>query len=386
MANEATELLIYATSFLSAQGNSIPRWREHKHARSQVYYLRISVSERIKALIEIIENDEGLNKESVIGVAKECTSLYSDLNRIIGIAFPKECKELESSDLTRESLSFILDPREDNSGKMAFILKEKDVLPPTTYVLFRIILSFLAYVEAIAKLGLTDSINREKIERSIAFEPEFKQAGISLLSYFSEIIDKKYPNMDVGISIEQIDKTVRLIIELPNGQRECIEHELQEYGLVLRGKKTPEEYTSNTLEAMMLKNKLEIAQLEAKQTREMLNIERKLYSSKIDTLEKQVDFLMGSFNDQQNEFRENARFVRGLSNNQSDKVINLINKIATSLEENLQHKEIEQDLIDLEQQEPSLIEKLNELIIKGSISGTAGNYLYAAIQAISKSG
>ncbi|MGA2228718.1 MAG: helix-turn-helix transcriptional regulator [Syntrophobacteraceae bacterium] len=39
------------------------------------------------------------------------------------------------------------------------------------------------------------------IERSIVFEPHDKQAGVSILSYFAEILNKRYTGLDVKTAI-----------------------------------------------------------------------------------------------------------------------------------------------------------------------------------------
>ena len=43
--------------------------------------------------------------------------------------------------------------------------------------------------------GLID--NLKTIRKSIHFKPEHRQAGIGILSYFSNILQKTYPNQDI---------------------------------------------------------------------------------------------------------------------------------------------------------------------------------------------
>src|SRR5262249_18064385 len=65
-------------------------------------------------------------------------------------------------------------------------------------------------------LGLLKHSAREDlpaIERAIEFPPEYKQAGIGILSYFSEVLAKKYPNEDIRVSILQAGNKVTLRIE-----------------------------------------------------------------------------------------------------------------------------------------------------------------------------
>ena len=129
------------------------------------------------------------------------------------------------------------------------------------------------------------------VQRSIEFAPGDKQAGIAILSYFSEVIRRKYPRIDAKITIEQEDRFVRMIIETPDGQKEKVEKALWEYGLVVQGKMMPEELVSDPLAVMELRNKLEISRLELEQSRRLLTYEQTTSVEKITSLKDQVDNL-----------------------------------------------------------------------------------------------
>ena len=55
------------------------------------------------------------------------------------------------------------------------------------------------------------------IRKAIYFEPEHRQAGIGILSYFSNILDKTYPDSDIRFRIEQNYPLISLVIEAPDG-------------------------------------------------------------------------------------------------------------------------------------------------------------------------
>jgi hypothetical protein len=82
-----------------------------------------------------------------------------------------------------------------------------------------------------------------------------------------------------------------MIIETPTGERERIEKALEEYGLVVTGKIQPERFFSDPFEAMALKNKLEIADLELRQTRKLLDFIRDNSQQRIESLEVHVNKL-----------------------------------------------------------------------------------------------
>nr|WP_320189862.1 hypothetical protein [uncultured Desulfobacter sp.] len=85
-----------------------------------------------------------------------------------------------------------------------------------------------------------------------------------------------------------------MIIEAEDGQKEIIEKELEKYGLVVTGAISPENYCQNSLEAMALKQKLELAALEVKHTKELMYTERKQYENRISTLEDIVHSMLQS--------------------------------------------------------------------------------------------
>ncbi|HEY9699062.1 MAG TPA: serine protease [Trichocoleus sp.] len=133
------------------------------------------------------------------------------------------------------------------------------------------------------------SIN--SIVRSIEFPPEYKEAGTSILTYFSHILKVYYPDTNIKVSIEQEGLMLRMIIDTPSGQRERIERTLEEYGMVVTGKLRPEAFLNDPFEVIALKNKLEIADLELRQTRKLLEFTRDNSQQRIESLEVQVNKL-----------------------------------------------------------------------------------------------
>lgn len=110
--------------------------------------------------------------------------------------------------------------------------------------------------------------------REINFQAEYKQAGISILSYFGRIIELKYPNMDVNVKIEQLQDKVRLIIETPLGEREVIEKLLSDYGEVINGQETTEPIFHIDTIALELKSELRIANARIENQKELLSYQK----------------------------------------------------------------------------------------------------------------
>ncbi|MCP4353102.1 MAG: toll/interleukin-1 receptor domain-containing protein [Desulfobacterales bacterium] len=131
-----------------------------------------------------------------------------------------------------------------------------------------------------------------EIIRSIEFPSEYYQAGISVLNYFSTIIRERYPDKEVKIRIEQDSLKVTMIITTTEGQQEIIEKTLDDYGLVVTGKMTPEQmFSDDPIQAMALRNKLEFAEMELRQTRQLLQFAEKNYQQKIESLEDQIKWM-----------------------------------------------------------------------------------------------
>ncbi|MCP4353758.1 MAG: toll/interleukin-1 receptor domain-containing protein [Desulfobacterales bacterium] len=118
-------------------------------------------------------------------------------------------------------------------------------------------------------------IDKNLITRSIKFPPEYHQAGISILNYFSTVLRKKYPDVKATVQIKQEDLKVTMIIDPLEGKREVIEKALDEYGLVVTGKMMLEEYTDDRLLLIELKSELRNAQYRIETQKELLQYQER---------------------------------------------------------------------------------------------------------------
>lgn len=112
------------------------------------------------------------------------------------------------------------------------------------------------------------------IDRCLEFPPEYYQAGLNILNYFGTYIREQYPDQDAKIKIEQNDKIVRLIIETDDGETETVEKALQEYQLVITGKRTPEEVTDNEKLILELKNELRLAKYRVETQQDIMLVQK----------------------------------------------------------------------------------------------------------------
>ena len=132
---------------------------------------------------------------------------------------------------------------------------------------------------------------KKKLRRTIRFEPQFAQAGISVLSNFARVISQKYPDVPVEVSIEQDGVNVYLTIITPTGEMERIQEALDQYGQVVQGSLSPNEFLPNPMQAQELKTKLEISALELRMTKELHAEVSLQQAARIESLESQVSQL-----------------------------------------------------------------------------------------------
>jgi hypothetical protein len=126
------------------------------------------------------------------------------------------------------------------------------------------------------------------ISRFIEFSETDYEYGLSILSHFGKVVQKKFPNQNVRVRIEQTPSAVRLIIHSGGKELEAIKKTLTEYGKVVAGVIAPEDFFEDQFEAMRLKHKLESAANELRQTKEMYTLVSKNNNERIIFLEKQV--------------------------------------------------------------------------------------------------
>ncbi|GAB6098070.1 hypothetical protein JCM14469_43250 [Desulfatiferula olefinivorans] len=240
--------------------------------------------------------------------------------------------------------------------------------------------------------GYLKILELEEFSRPIEFPPGCHEAGLTILSYFGTILRNKYPEKDIGFRIEQKENKVIMTIITSEGDIEIIEKCFDEYGMVVLGHTPIEQFLPDPIESIALKNKLEIANLELRQTKELLNFSKEQYNFQKDRifnmenevvwLREQVGRLIAGQLDNSGMLLKLFSLESKCSNNNIEKSLNLLsNKIEQGIKADDEH-EIKQALVNVKKNNPSLFDQVSDLIIKGSVSGAAGNFLYIWIQSI----
>lgn len=137
------------------------------------------------------------------------------------------------------------------------------------------------------------SINN--IVSHIKFKREHLKAGISILQNFGKLLNERYPNEKVSVSIKQEDLKVTMIVETPDGKKEEIEEYLNRYGMVIMNQLPPEEFASNPIQLLELKHELRDAQNKIISQQEILALKDETYKNSILSLEDDLKFLREEF-------------------------------------------------------------------------------------------
>ncbi len=233
---------------------------------------------------------------------------------------------------------------------------------------------FAKNISVSKKAGISEII------REIRFPPEFQQAGLSILNYFATVLNDKYPNIPVTVSIQQRQSSVTLVITHPDGTQDIISRALTDYGLVVTGQMSPNEFVKDDFRAMALQQKLELAQLEVRQVRDLLRLQDQYSSKRIESLESEVKNLHRII-DREFTSREklqdgllalSAQFTKG---HVSEHMTNLISSLSQAIaERNSERTKVL--LEDIQSSQPTIFSRLNDFFVQAVSSGIIGNYAY----------
>lgn len=129
---------------------------------------------------------------------------------------------------------------------------------------------------------------RATLVRELQFPPEYKESVVSILSYFSRVVEQKYPEIDAGVVIRQSGNTVTLTVETDEGEIETIAKTLDEYGLVVTGKLAPADMFDDPVSVLELGNRLEVAKLELRLKEQAHQMIASTQEGRIVSLESQL--------------------------------------------------------------------------------------------------
>lgn len=221
-----------------------------------------------------------------------------------------------------------------------------------------------------------DEMGLAKIVRELKFPAEYQQAGLSILNYFSAVLEDRYPDVLVGVSIQQYQDKVTLLITLPDGSQEIVEKLLTDYGLVVAGKLSARELMSNDVRALALQQKLELAQMEVRQTRDLLKLQEKYATGRIESLEQDVKNLYSLLGRELASKDELQRgFIELSLQSQNDQLKQQLSLLLGRLGDAIEHRDEQSTRIvleDIKEADPDVFSKLSAYFYEAAATGVIG--------------
>ncbi|WP_289031904.1 hypothetical protein [uncultured Paraglaciecola sp.] len=126
------------------------------------------------------------------------------------------------------------------------------------------------------------------INKSIEFPPEYHQAGLGILNFFSTYLNENYPQQDATVKIEQHGLKVRMVVESGDGNPEIIEKALHEYEQIMSGAENATKFTQNDKLVLELRNEVRAAKFRIESQQDIIALQ----NHKIKTSESRIDTLL----------------------------------------------------------------------------------------------
>lgn len=208
----------------------------------------------------------------------------------------------------------------------------------------------------------TDSF--PNFERCIEFEPDNRKAGVSILSFFSEIVESEFSGQSVKVGIIQSGNVVTLRVETPEGKLlKEVEKALNQYGLAVMGKAPIDSVSNNPQVIQDLKMRLEVTKLELKLGKEAAIERSKQYEDRIGNLEGQLFRLQGIIGESLSHNSSLVDVIKGLSEEDKSsksllKAISVIEKLTLKSHSGLSEKELKDSLEIIREKSPSLFKRV----------------------------
>ena len=150
--------------------------------------------------------------------------------------------------------------------------------------------------------------------------------------------------------------------------------------MVVTGKLAPESFLSDPLQATALKQKLELAEMEVRHTRELLAIERSFGEKRFASLETELLFLKQQLANQlQNSNIDSSKLLdvifKQIGESQSASITEITKKLVESIIKR-DETEFKRQLTNFNKEDPTLLEKIQVFFLTNTVGGVVGNSAY----------
>lgn len=231
-----------------------------------------------------------------------------------------------------------------------------------------------------------------RIIREITFPPEYREAGVAILSYFARVLEQKCPEAGARVSIVQDGNTVRLQIETNKGDRQTIERTLSDYGKVVTGELLPTQFYSDPAAVTELSNKLEITKMELRLKEQNFLTYQNHSERRINELAGQVAGLMSLVGSQLSTVQTLSQALASLASSERlspavAKALDAVTKLVSSEKSNESEAKLHKALQVIRVEDAGFFSRLKESAsnIAHSVAGNmATPWVVAAINAFPK--
>lgn len=265
------------------------------------------------------------------------------------------------------------------ASRLFFVLRQ---LASCDVALYYCVLAACNFAEGIK----VDTQGVARIVRELKFPAEYQQAGLSILNYFSAILDDRYPDIPVEVSIQQSHDKVKLLITLPDGSQEVIEKLLTDYGLVVAGRMSSQDLIPNQVRALALQQKLELAQMEVRQTRDLLRLQEQYSAARIESLEQDVKNLYSILGRELSSRDELQRgFVQLSLQGNNDQLHQQLGILLERLGDAIDRRDEQHARVlleDIREADPDVFSKISMYLYEAAATGVIGSYAFDWIKVI----
>ena len=278
ISNEVLERLentfLYINLFIGDYNNSIDKLPQILNNKSEMKSCVTNIRNSIRKINKFIIGNK--TKNELQQIYSSCNIQYIFLFVIIKLHLTTEFTIINNEILTLNYQRFnrVFEQKPQNVNLRTLEIKKKR----TKAFIWRVLVSHKLLLKTADELDISITDNNEtEIIKEIKFPPEFKQAGIGILNYFSDYITRKYPEDNIEVSIQQINTKVILVIKPPKGKVIPIVEDFTTFGKIVTGEEPVEKYSQDPIVIQEMHNKRKLAELE-------INITKRLYEVEKDVL------------------------------------------------------------------------------------------------------
>ena len=265
---------LYINLFIGDYNNSIDKLPQILNNKSEMKSCVTNIRNSIRKINKFIIGNK--TKNELQQIYSSCNIQYIFLIDIIKLHLTTEFTIINNEILTLNYQRFnrVFEQKPQNVNLRTLEIKKKR----TKAFIWRVLVSHKLLLKTADELDISITDNNEtEIIKEIKFPPEFKQAGIGILNYFSDYITRKYPEDNIEVSIQQINTKVILVIKPPKGKVIPIVEDFTTFGKIVTGEEPVEKYSQDPIVIQEMHNKRKLAELE-------INITKRLYEVEKDVL------------------------------------------------------------------------------------------------------